>query len=68
MGKGWFKTVLKAAKSSYHKKGGADEPSPPPPVTETETGTGTGTESSNDSVTKAMGGRRRKTHKKRRHH
>ena len=54
MGKGWFKHVLKAAKSSYHKKGGADEVAP-------ET-------SADESVKAAMGGRRRRTHKRGRHH
>jgi len=63
MGKGWFKTVLKEAKHTYHKKGGADE------------GSDSDSESkmdvdpvASDSVKAAMGGRRRKTHKKRRHH
>jgi hypothetical protein len=53
MGKGWFKHVLKSAKSSYHKKGGGESDLPEDPE---------------NSVKGAMGGRRHKTHKKRRHH
>lgn len=30
MGKGWFKHVLKTAKSSYHKKGGGESDPPVP--------------------------------------
>lgn len=60
MGKGWFKSVLKAAKSSYKKHGGA-EPADEPHVD-------TATEPSLASISAAVGGRRRKTHKKRRHH
>ncbi len=65
MGKGWFKTVLKAAKSSYHKKGGADEASDSDSEPKMEV------ESAPDaSVKEAMGGRRRRVTKKktRRHH
>ena len=62
MGKGWFKTVLKAAKSSYKKHGGAD------PVAADEPLVDDPTKPSDASVSAAVGGRRRKTHKKRRHH
>jgi hypothetical protein len=65
MGKGWFKTVLKAAKSSYHKKGGADSDS------DSETKPESAEESTveSPSLAASLGGRRRrKTHKKRRHH
>jgi hypothetical protein len=56
LGKGWFKSVLKAAKSSYHKKGGAEEADSEDKV------------KADESVTGAMGGRRRrKTHRKRHH-
>ena len=61
MGKGWFKSVLKAAKSSYKKHGGAD------PVGADEL-KDTVEKPSDASVAAAVGGRRRKTHKKRRHH
>jgi hypothetical protein len=61
MGKGWFKSVLKAAKSSYHKKGGADEASDSKMEVES---------APDVSVKEAMGGRRRRVTKKknRRHH
>jgi len=59
LGKGWFKTVLKSAKASYHKKGGADsEPESDEPKIEA---------AATESVKEAMGGRRRRT-RKRRHH
>jgi len=61
MGKGWFKHVLKSAKSSYHKKGGADES-----VVEADE-----SKDAAQSVEGAVGGRRhRKTrrHHKKRHH
>jgi len=61
MGKGWFKSVLKAAKSSYKKHGGAD-PEPARDLKDTVV------EPSDASVSSAVGGRRRKTHKKRRQH
>ena len=60
MGKGWFKSVLKAAKSSYKKHGGA-EPADEPHVD-------TATEPSLASISAAVGGRRRKTRKNRRRH
>jgi hypothetical protein len=62
MGKGWFKTVLKAAKSSYHKKGGAD-PEPAAESTEDDA-----SKASDSSLAAAMGGRRRRTRKHRRRH
>jgi len=61
LGKGWFKHVLKSAKASYHKKGGADSDSEPETKPET-------TGESSDLAASLGGRRRRKTHKKRRHH
>ena len=63
MGKGWFKHVLKAAKSSYHKHGGA-EPEGAPEHTDVNAN------DSSQSVAAAVGGRHRKTRRrlKKRHH
>ena len=59
MGKGWFKSVLQAAKSSYKKHGGEDK------SMEESYDASKAPES---SVAAAVGGRHRKTHRKRRHH
>jgi hypothetical protein len=60
LGKGWFKTVLKDAKASNSKKGGAESPSPADESVE-------GDKDASKSVDAAMGGRRRRTRRHRKH-
>ena len=63
MGKGWFKSVLKEAKHTYHKGGGMETVTP---------STSEETKEAEEVKEPVEGGKRRhhgkKTHRRRRHH
>jgi hypothetical protein len=68
LGKGWFKTVLKEAKSTYHKKGGADEPEVKEEKEEKEDSVKETPELEQEGGKRKRRGHHTKTQKRRRHH